>query len=51
MKSREYREETTTGVRHLYQLMRSGKLRIPKINVNDSVTKKNLITYMDAGNH
>lgn len=32
-------EETTTGVRHLYQLMRSGKLRIPAINVNDSVTK------------
>jgi adenosylhomocysteinase len=32
-------EETTTGVRHLYQLMRSGKLRIPSINVNDSVTK------------
>lgn len=32
-------EETTTGVRHLYQLFRSGKLRIPAINVNDSVTK------------
>ena len=32
-------EETTTGVRHLYQLMRSGKLRVPSINVNDSVTK------------
>lgn len=32
-------EETTTGVRHLYQLMRSGKLRVPAINVNDSVTK------------
>ena len=32
-------EETTTGVRHLYQLMRSGKLCIPAINVNDSVTK------------
>ncbi len=32
-------EETTTGVRHLYQLMRSGKLKVPAINVNDSVTK------------
>jgi adenosylhomocysteinase len=32
-------EETTTGVRHLYQLSRSGKLRVPSINVNDSVTK------------
>lgn len=32
-------EETTTGVRHLYQLMRSGKLHVPAINVNDSVTK------------
>lgn len=32
-------EETTTGVRHLYQLMRSEKLRVPAINVNDSVTK------------
>lgn len=32
-------EETTTGVRHLYQLFRSGKLGIPAINVNDSVTK------------
>ena len=32
-------EETTTGVRHLYQTMRSGKLQIPAINVNDSVTK------------
>lgn len=32
-------EETTTGVRHLYQLMRSGKLKVTAINVNDSVTK------------
>jgi len=32
-------EETTTGVRHLHQLMRSGKLLVPAINVNDSVTK------------
>lgn len=32
-------EETTTGARHLYQLYRSGKLRVPSVNVNDSVTK------------
>ncbi len=32
-------EETTTGVHHLYKLMSEGKLKIPAINVNDSVTK------------
>lgn len=32
-------EETTTGVHHLYQMMQTGKLKIPAINVNDSVTK------------
>lgn len=32
-------EETTTGVHHLYQMEREGKLKIPAINVNDSVTK------------
>ncbi|GAA6038271.1 hypothetical protein JCM8097_003914 [Rhodosporidiobolus ruineniae] len=32
-------EETTTGVHHLYKLHKEGKLRIPAINVNDSVTK------------
>ncbi|HSW90336.1 MAG TPA: adenosylhomocysteinase [Patescibacteria group bacterium] len=32
-------EETTTGVHHLYQLMADKKLKIPAINVNDSVTK------------
>jgi adenosylhomocysteinase len=32
-------EETTTGVHHLYKLMEEGKLKIPAINVNDSVTK------------
>lgn len=32
-------EETTTGVHHLYQMMAEGKLKIPAINVNDSVTK------------
>ncbi|HEX7381009.1 MAG TPA: adenosylhomocysteinase [Nevskiaceae bacterium] len=32
-------EETTTGVHRLYQLEHAGKLRVPAINVNDSVTK------------
>ncbi|MBS1802314.1 MAG: adenosylhomocysteinase [Acidobacteria bacterium] len=32
-------EETTTGVHRLYQMMEKGKLLIPAINVNDSVTK------------
>ncbi len=32
-------EETTTGVHRLYQMMESGKLLVPAINVNDSVTK------------
>ena len=32
-------EETTTGVHHLYQMVEKGTLRIPAINVNDSVTK------------
>ncbi|EPS97975.1 hypothetical protein FOMPIDRAFT_1024815 [Fomitopsis schrenkii] len=32
-------EETTTGVHHLYRMMREGKLKVPAINVNDSVTK------------
>ncbi|MAG60740.1 adenosylhomocysteinase [archaeon] len=32
-------EETTTGVHRLYQMMEKGELKIPAINVNDSVTK------------
>eukprot|EP00163_Fabomonas_tropica_P030621 TRINITY_DN7010_c0_g1_i1.p2 TRINITY_DN7010_c0_g1~~TRINITY_DN7010_c0_g1_i1.p2 ORF type:complete len:437 (-),score=147.99 TRINITY_DN7010_c0_g1_i1:1583-2893(-) len=32
-------EETTTGVHNLYKMLASGKLKIPAINVNDSVTK------------
>ena len=32
-------EETTTGVHRLYQLHEAGKLLVPSINVNDSVTK------------
>ena len=32
-------EETTTGVHRLYQMHQRGELKIPAINVNDSVTK------------
>ena len=32
-------EETTTGVHRLYQMHARGELKIPAINVNDSVTK------------
>lgn len=32
-------EETTTGVHRLYQMEKEGKLGVPAINVNDSVTK------------
>jgi len=32
-------EETTTGVHRLHQMLAAGKLAIPAINVNDSVTK------------
>jgi adenosylhomocysteinase len=32
-------EETTTGVHRLQEMMAKGELRVPAINVNDSVTK------------
>ncbi len=32
-------EETTTGVHALYRMLEKGELKIPAINVNDSVTK------------
>jgi len=32
-------EETTTGVHALYKLLKTGALKFPAINVNDSVTK------------
>lgn len=32
-------EETTTGVHNLYKMMERGDLKVPAINVNDSVTK------------
>src|SRR5512144_1731076 len=45
-------EETTTGVHRLYQMLEQGKLLVPAINVNDSVTKSkfdNLYGYGDVG--
>jgi adenosylhomocysteinase len=38
-KVRGVTEETTTGVKRLYQMAKEGKLAFPAINVNDSVTK------------
>ncbi|HEY0720961.1 MAG TPA: adenosylhomocysteinase [Gammaproteobacteria bacterium] len=32
-------EETTTGVHRLYEMVKTGALKVPAINVNDSVTK------------
>jgi adenosylhomocysteinase len=32
-------EETTTGVHRLYRMLAAGELKVPAINVNDSVTK------------
>lgn len=32
-------EETTTGVHRLYEMAKNGNLKVPAINVNDSVTK------------
>jgi adenosylhomocysteinase len=32
-------EETTTGVMRLYEMAKEGRLKVPAINVNDSVTK------------
>lgn len=38
-------EETTTGVKRLYQMQASGTLLFPAINVNDSVTKSKVRIY------
>src|SRR5437870_5782576 len=38
-KVRGVSEETTTGVKRLYQMAKEGRLTFPAINVNDSVTK------------
>ncbi|KTW27590.1 adenosylhomocysteinase [Pneumocystis jirovecii RU7] len=39
-------EETTTGVHQLYRMFKEGKLKVPAINVNDSVTKSKFDNYM-----
>jgi adenosylhomocysteinase len=44
-------EETTTGVHRLYEMFKSGELKVPAINVNDSVTKSkfdNLYGYRES---
>ncbi|EDW58932.2 uncharacterized protein Dvir_GJ10596 [Drosophila virilis] len=38
-------EESLTGVHRLYQMSKAGKLTVPAINVNDSVTKNKFDTY------
>jgi adenosylhomocysteinase len=38
-------EETTTGVHHLYTAVKRGTLKMPAINVNDSVTKSKFDNY------
>jgi adenosylhomocysteinase len=38
-KIRGISEETTTGVHRLYEMAKAGLLKVPAINVNDSVTK------------
>ena len=32
-------EETTTGVHRLYEMLKAGTLKVPAVNVNDSITK------------
>ncbi|KAH8383395.1 hypothetical protein KR009_008429, partial [Drosophila setifemur] len=38
-------EESVTGVHRLYMLSKAGKLTVPAINVNDSVTKNKFDTF------
>lgn len=38
-------EETTTGVHNLYKMLKEGRLEIPAINVNGSVTKVHFFVY------
>ncbi|CAN1790165.1 SAHH [Linum perenne] len=41
-------EETTTGVKRLYQMQANGTLLFPAINVNDSVTKSKVQTTIHS---
>ena len=43
-------EETTTGVHRLYQMAERGELKVPAINVNDSVTKRSSTTSTVVAN-
>ena len=46
-------EETTTGVHNLYRMFKNGELKIPAINVNDSVTKvftNHSLTFSNVNN-
>lgn len=43
-------EETTTGVHNLYKMVKEGRLGVPAINVNDSVTKVTIIFFLDKSN-
>lgn len=38
-------EETTTGVHNLYKMFKDGRLGVPAINVNDSVTKVGIVNF------
>ena len=38
-------EETTTGVKRLYQMQENGTLLFPAINVNDSITNRKVIYF------
>jgi adenosylhomocysteinase len=41
-------EETTTGVHRLLDMLAKGELKVPAINVNDSVTKARTTTSTAA---
>uniref|UniRef100_A0A0A1WIL6 Putative adenosylhomocysteinase 2 n=1 Tax=Zeugodacus cucurbitae TaxID=28588 RepID=A0A0A1WIL6_ZEUCU len=41
-------EESLTGVHRLYQLVKTGKLTVPAINVNDSVTKARFDNFYNS---
>merc|ERR1712223_1238367 len=42
-------EETTTGGHNLYKMFKAGKLKVPAINVNDSVTKSKFDNLYGCG--
>ena len=44
-------EETTTGVKRLYQMAKEGRLAFPAINVNDRSPSRSSITSTAAASH